>query len=82
MLNKRILEIDKECEQSEDVDYRKTIGITGGNIKSTNKPTRTYLCPVSDCVFICPTLQDAEAAQHLQSCHGDSDYTVNKFIKL
>ena len=60
----------------------KTIVTTEDNTKVPNQPARTYLCPLSDCVFICPTLQDGEVTQHLQSCHGDSDYTGNKFIKL
>ena len=41
----------------------------------------TYLCPVSDCVFTCPTLHN-ESSQHLQSSHGYSNSEEYKFIKL
>ena len=42
----------------------------------------SYLCPVSDCVYTCPTLQQESASQHLQSSHGYSNSEKYKFIKL
>ena len=42
----------------------------------------TYLCPVSDCVFVCETMEEKTAEQHLQSCHADSYFLGQKFIKL
>ena len=71
------VEIEEECAKF----VEKYLTVTQGeDTKATNQPT--YLCPVSDCVFTCPTLQDGEGEQHLQLCHGDRNYMGQKFIRL
>ena len=42
----------------------------------------TYLCPVSDCVFVCQTMENNTADQHLQSSHAGILFVGQKFIKL
>ena len=42
----------------------------------------TYLCPVSACVFVCQTMEENTAEQHLQSCHSGSYVLGQKFLKL
>ena len=42
----------------------------------------TYLCPVSACVFVCQTMEENTAEQHLQSCHPDDYFLGQKFLEL
>ena len=53
------------------------------NKDDTSPSCKTYLCPVSDCVYTCPTMSPHIAALHLQSSHSlNSHETTLKFIVL
>ena len=73
---------DKHVDMTVENNDEVTESIEDG--KNTQQQARkvTYLCPVSDCVFVCTTLEDNTAEQHLKSCHADSYIAGEKFLKL
>ena len=69
-----ISEVSAECSA-------KAPAVTA-NKDDTSPLRKTYLCPVSACLYTCPTMSPHIAALHLQSSHASSHLAILRFLVL